>query len=476
MSVPSPRQPLLRLRLVAALLLALVAAACGSRIPTDEHLAAGGDARTVSGSRVGDTAPDSEGPRRASGSPVPGVGEAGKPTSGTSGSGTGSAGSAAAQAEGGAGGGGAEGQPAAGGGDGTPIVIGSVGNYSGAPGTAQAPGPRAVQVWVNAVNRSGGVAGHPIEYIVVDDGSDPARHRAAVQELVENKGVIAFVGQFATQTDTAARSYLEQKGIPVVGGTGESFHGSPVFFPNFAPTEIVAFGAMQNGKRFTGKSKLATLTCVEADVCAKYKTGARQYAADAGMSIVYQADISVAQPDFTAECIQARSSGADIIMPVGDQNTVRRVVESCSRQNFEAALINVIPDDTQVGNPLFEGSAVGTQYFPFTGVAGDNPTAQYVAAFEEFAPQEPLNTITAAGWAAAKIFEAAVVGGIGDGAPSSEKLLAGLRAMDGETLGGLVVPLRFASDPPTTAPCWFSLHLTGGSWTAPDGLTPRCRG
>jgi ABC-type branched-subunit amino acid transport system substrate-binding protein len=98
-----------------------------------------------------------------------------------------------------------------------PIVIGSVGNYSGPAGAGQAGLPRAVQVWAASVNARGGLFGRPVKVIVQDDGGDPARYAAAVQDLVENRGVIAFVGQGAVLSLRGGMRYLSDKGIPVIG-------------------------------------------------------------------------------------------------------------------------------------------------------------------------------------------------------------------------------------------------------------------
>ncbi|MDQ1492197.1 MAG: branched-chain amino acid transport system substrate-binding protein, partial [Actinomycetota bacterium] len=83
---------------------------------------------------------------------------------------------------------GAPGTPAGGGTGGActtsesgPIVVGNVGNYSGAGGSSQAGFPVAVQMWAASVNRRGGICGRPVQVIVSDDGSDPARYGAAVR-------------------------------------------------------------------------------------------------------------------------------------------------------------------------------------------------------------------------------------------------------------------------------------------------------
>ena len=61
----------------------------------------------------------------------------------------------------------------------------------------------ALRVWVKWTNAQGGVSGHPVSAIFADDGGDPARHRAAVQKMVEQDKVVAFV---ADALDSLVRS------------------------------------------------------------------------------------------------------------------------------------------------------------------------------------------------------------------------------------------------------------------------------
>ena len=74
------------------------------------------------------------------------------------------------------------------------VVIGSVGTLSGPAGATIGQVATGVQVWARFINKRGGVRGHPVRLITQDDGGDPARHRAIVQDLVESRHVIAFVG------------------------------------------------------------------------------------------------------------------------------------------------------------------------------------------------------------------------------------------------------------------------------------------
>src|SRR5439155_20425602 len=86
------------------------------------------------------------------------------------------------------------------GGGGGPIVIGTVGDYSGPSGAAWVAGLRALQAWVSTVNAKGGINGRKVQLLVYDDGSNGAKARSQVQELVEQDHAVAVVDAMATFT------------------------------------------------------------------------------------------------------------------------------------------------------------------------------------------------------------------------------------------------------------------------------------
>jgi branched-chain amino acid transport system substrate-binding protein len=81
-----------------------------------------------------------------------------------------------------------------------PIVLGSVGQQSGIFGSIVAGGGQAVQAWAAWVNASGGIHCHPVKYYLADDGGDPSRQQALVQQMVEQDHVVAFLQMDAPLT------------------------------------------------------------------------------------------------------------------------------------------------------------------------------------------------------------------------------------------------------------------------------------
>jgi branched-chain amino acid transport system substrate-binding protein len=373
------------------------------------------------------------------------------------------------------------GAPAGGGGaaNGTPIVIGNVSTTSGIPGVAQVPAVRALQAWVAMTNAGGGINGHPIRLVLADDASDPARHAAAVKDLVENKGVIAFVSMWASQTIHASRSYLEQKRIPVIGGDSSSsnWFESPMLFPQGPTPDNFMRGRLKVLASVTNKRKIATMVCRESAVCREQAAAVKKNAAEFGFSVVYEGQASLAQPDFTAECISARNAGAELILPTFEAASMRRIAQSCDRQSYRPIydLVTAIEDDFPK-IPAFDGAILSHHVFPT--YADSPPAKQFRDALAKYAPNQPPLPVAGSGWATAVVFgKAAAAAFPPDAKPSSAPLLDALWSMKNETAGGLTGPLTFVRDQPgkASAPrCVFPMRVEGGRFVAPQGMTPTC--
>ena len=361
--------------LVLGSLLALTAA-CGHRMSTDELVAANRKVSERKISAAGDAVAPGlavAGAGATGGSDGTGVGTTGGSTTGGAATGSSTTGGATTggSAIGGTTGGGAA--TASTPGETGPIVIGSVGNYSGIAGPPQAPMVRALQVWAEYVNSKGGLAGRKVQVIVVDDRGDPAQHVAALRDLVENRHVVAFVDNAAALTIASGRQYLESAGVPVIGTAcaNTTEFESPVMFPQCENVLDFFQRSIQLGVRFSGQKDYGFFTCSEAQTCtdgfnAVVSNGG---ASKAGASVRYAGRGSLAQPDFTSECEQARSAGVKLMQVVLDPTGVIRFGQSCARQGFNpvfvqgsATVFYQTKDQPGFGNLIVTG-----QVFNFVG-------------------------------------------------------------------------------------------------------------
>lgn len=458
-----------RSRVVAATVaaIALTLAACGTRVNHAEIVAAGsegGGEQGIAGAGPGELG---AGGPAADGSAGPDGQTAAKGSGsadGRGGTGSGAGGQGGTGSSGGRSGG-------------PPIVIGSVGTYSGPAGASWAQGPRALQAWAAATNAKGGINGRNVQVIVYDDGGDTAKARSQVNELVEQRKAVAIVAAMTTGAALPSwKGYVEEKKIPVVGGDcGPNWDGSPVLFRQCTSSADTMFGIAVIGAKYGKGKKLGGLFCQESADCsfAEEQLFQKGGAKRAGLDPRYRARISITQPDFTSECIQARNAGVELLFVAGDPNTVGRVASSCRRQNFNPQFLQ--PDATVgASTPSKAGLGdvlVGIRTFPFTGVSG--PAYQeFAAAWAKHGGGQPPGPVASMGWAAAKVFERAAKAAGGD--ISRASLIKRLYALKGERFGGLTVPLSFSPSGSSASKCLFVMKGSGGKWTAPRGDRPQC--
>jgi branched-chain amino acid transport system substrate-binding protein len=349
-----------------------------------------------------------------------------------------------------------------------PVKIASVGTTSGVM-SAFRPGAQAVQVWAQWTNSRGGLAGHPVEVVVADDGGDPARYRALLQQLVERDRIIAIV--YSTNWLSAQRSsieYLEQRRVPVIGGDKLTafWLQSPMLFPDASANTALIWNHMVEASRH-GKKKVGWISCADLQLCRDTDMYWGQYAPALGLEVAYRGQVSFSQPDFTTECLQARNAGVEVFMLAMDATGEARVASSCARQGYHPIFLIVQTSLELHRQPALDGAIFASYVFPFT--ADDTPAArEFQAVMKRYGPGVPVDDHSAAGWTSARLFERAAAG-IGE-EPTSAQILDGLWSLRGETLGGLTVPLTFERDRPAPMQYgYFPMTIRNGRWEAPQG-------
>ena len=363
----------------------------------------------------------------------------------------------------------------------SPITIGTVGTFSGVVGQAMAGVGKAVQAWVTATNARGGLSCRQIKYFLEDDGADPNRHRAVVQKFVEERGVIAFVGNNAPFSGFSSIDYINQKKIPVVGGGGVEpwYYGkSPYFFPQASGGDLmtsVAMGSAQILAKPQGKTKVGVIACIETQICGTASDIAPKVAAQYGLEVVYRGRASITQPDYTSICLSAQSAKVEILYTVVDGNTTHRVAKSCSSVGFKPMYLSPLVgiQDDYKSDPNLDGTIGGFNVLPW--FYRDSPAIkEYQDTLRQFAPDLPFTTSTIEGWAAAKLFE--LVAKNLPEPPTSQAILASLWKVKNNDLNGLTLPLTFNEG--QTAPevvCYWPVVVQGGRWSSPTNGQRTCQ-
>ena len=362
----------------------------------------------------------------------------------------------------------------------SPLIVASVGTYSGPVGAVFGVMAQAAQVWVSWTNGRGGVHGHPVKLYVYDDGGDPARSKAQVVEAVERRGVIAFVQQGTVVTGESSLEYIKSKRIPVIGtDTGPTWvYENPMYFPQTSSAGAMDAATMYaSAQRLIpqGKRKLGWVICVEATACDRVANVWADAGPRVGFQIAYRGRISVAQPDYTAECLSARNAGVEVLAIAADANSIARVAQSCSRQGYRPTytIVSGTVAEHLQDDPNFNGLVAPTTIFPWFQ-SGTPVLDEFQSAMRHYGAGIPRGAGPAAGWVSAKLLERAAA--TVSEPPTSESLLQALWNLRGDDLGGITQPLSFVKDQPAKPlTCYWVIEVRNGSWGAsPGGEQRRC--
>lgn len=363
----------------------------------------------------------------------------------------------------------------------SPFVIGNVGTYTGPLSTTFGGGNVAVDAWAKSVNASGGINGHPIKLILMDDKGDPATALADMHQLVQD-GVLAIVGA-ASAADAEWASYVEQAKLPVITGLQGSadYTNNPSLFL-ISTGGLGANWAEAHLAKAVGGTKAGIVICSEVPACKAVPNLIKPYLVTEGVALTLVQAVSATQPDYTAACLAAKQAGVDVIDMVTVEATWSRFAQSCASVNYHPHW--VLPggyDASLLKVAEFDGAALMQTDFPGfvdTPTVTSNPAvAQYLRALATYAPgvkPTQLGESGSAAWVSAKLFE--VVARNLPGNPTSADVFAGLYALHNETLGGISPgPLNFpAGQPRPPINCAWALTIGNGTLSAPNGLTPIC--
>lgn len=365
---------------------------------------------------------------------------------------------------------------------GTPIVIGNVGTISGPLGERYGAMQKAVRAWADAVNSNGGLRGRPVRVETADDANDPAKNLTLVKQMVEEKHVVAFVGVPTPHTQSASTEYLEEKGVPVIGGiVGEPPWGeSPILFPHAISAANKARVLLATAAS-TGKSKYAFVginthghghagqPSIDEFVDG-FKAGA---AAEMGIELTYEAQFEPDAPDteYARVCREAKASGAEMMTILTDFTVQKKVVDACVKEQFTPVYVATGTTTDQrlldlIGAPM-EGAVGLSRTAPWMG---DQPADLEVWRKAMAANQLPANSTTLQAWASGRILEVAMTMGV-PGEVTAAGIATALRGITGADLRGLIAPLGFgrsATEPNPGSKCYWVLVAKNGKWTPTD--------
>jgi branched-chain amino acid transport system substrate-binding protein len=334
------------------------------------------------------------------------------------------------------------------------------------------------KAWIDTVNASGGINGHPIRFVFFDDKSNPGLSVNDVHTLVQSDHVIAILD--ATAEDQGWASYVQGASIPVVGSGNSTtpFYANPDFYPEGQTQDAVNYSVVAVGKA-AGGTRFGNIYCAEAPQCQAGVSQVKQAAQKVGVPFSSAIEVSASAPNYTAACLAAQQAHTDSIFVADAYAVVDKVASDCAHQGYHpiwvADGLDLAPSFANIPGGLY-ANVTNVPYFANT------PEIQTMnAAFDKYYPGMRSSSLYqeayASMWASGLLFaDAAKAGGLGANGttPTSAELIKGLESLHGDTLDGMAPPLTFTAGQPHPVHCWFEALMKNGKASLPNGTATTC--
>jgi branched-chain amino acid transport system substrate-binding protein len=199
----------------------------------------------------------------------------------------------------------------------TEIKIGNTDAYSG-PASAYSVIAKLETAFFKMVNDQGGVAGHKINFISLDDGYSPPKTLEQVRRLIEQDHVALLFDTTGAACNSAIQKYVNQKQVPhLFLGTGADKFGDYQHYPwtmGFQPsyrTEAQIYAKYILKEK--PNAKIAILYQND-DFGKDYPAGMKDVLGDNFDKMVVTASYETTDPTVDSQLTSLQSAGADVLL------------------------------------------------------------------------------------------------------------------------------------------------------------------
>jgi branched-chain amino acid transport system substrate-binding protein len=224
----------------------------------------------------------------------------------------------------------------------TEIKIGNTMPYSG-PVSSYSPIGKLETAFFKMVNAQGGVAGHKINFISLDDGYSPPKTVEDVRQLVEEDQVAFLFNTLGTPTNSAIVRYVNAKKVPhLFVSTGAAKWGDYKLYPwttGFQPdyrteSQIYAKYILQQKPN----AKVAVLYQND-DFGKDYLFGLHAGFGDRYAKMVTEAAYEPTDPTIDSQISSLQATGADVLVVVAAPKFAAQAIRKVYDLNWKPLFI-----------------------------------------------------------------------------------------------------------------------------------------
>ncbi|MBI5439696.1 MAG: ABC transporter substrate-binding protein [Deltaproteobacteria bacterium] len=196
-----------------------------------------------------------------------------------------------------------------------PIRMGAVLSVTGPAAFLGEPERNTVKMLEEEINKSGGLLGRKVEFIVYDDESDSTKAVMAFDRLIKKDRVVAVVGPTLTGSTLAMVPKAEDARVPLVSMAAAKKIVQPTkkwVFKSPQSDDLAVKAILKHAKK-NGISKLALVTATDAYGAAG-REELKELAPAAGMTVVADEVFAPKDTDMTVQLTKIRGTDAQAII------------------------------------------------------------------------------------------------------------------------------------------------------------------
>jgi branched-chain amino acid transport system substrate-binding protein len=236
-----------------------------------------------------------------------------------------------------------------------PVKIGMSMPQTGSLGGGGKAALLALNMWVEDVNKKGGLLGRKVEFIVYDDQGNPAMTPGIYTKLLDVDKVDLIIAPYATVPTAPIMPLVKQRGLLLMGNFSFQVNHTvkhDMWFNNSPWNDASSWsdGFFRAGQKVGAKT--VAFLAADQEFAQNLANGAKTLAKKGGLKTVYEQNYPPTTVDFSSMIRAIRAAKPDLVFV-------------CSYPNDSVAIVRAV-NEIGVGPSvkMFGGGMVGLQFTP----------------------------------------------------------------------------------------------------------------
>lgn len=318
------------------------------------------------------------------------------------------------------------------------LKVGLTGALTGPVAGTYAPAVEGLRLYIDGMNKAGGIDGKTVELLIQDDGAEPSRAAANAKRFLTQDGVVMVINSSLSSTYAPVMAESKRAGVPLM------FAASACPKEVFPPAEANLFCTTAFG---TGYDSRAALNFVKEEAGTDVKIGfqamaipvsrgeidfAEGLASEMGMTPVSKEITPPPAPDYTPFATNINNSGAEWVWSWAPWAGQIKTFEALRRLGWEGkyltwAHLEAESELARVKDPAFYVLGANALFYE------DLPVMQEIAAAAKDAGSEYPAAQMTEGWIAGMVIETALKSA--EDPSSADSVLAAMSKLNVDTQG-----------------------------------------